>query len=96
MSLMQKDPPLDAVVWHADPAASGLRLRAWVESPAGEPAELCVYDREGDWHVGLPQTQYQWVASGTAHSVEDGKRRAYHTWLVMRDAPRRPQNEVIE
>lgn len=90
MTSTQKDPPLDAIEWHGDPAASGYRFRAWIESPLGEPAELCVYEAEGDWRVGLPRTQYQWMAMGTADGLEDGKRRAYQTWLAMRDAPKRP------
>jgi hypothetical protein len=70
------------VEWHFDPAASGPRLRAFVEHN-GEPAELVAY-QDGDWWLCLPKREYRPTASGIEADQVSAQRRVFEEWIQQR------------
>lgn len=58
--------------WQWDPAASGDRLRLFVD-PSGP--EVCVVYGDGSWAVDS-LTDYQFAAHGEEGTLQDGMRRA--------------------
>lgn len=80
----QLDPAFESIEWHGDPAASGYRHRAWVVSLKGEPAHLVAYE-SGHWGLGLPRTQYQYVATGDAPDLVGARRAVFDAWHRLRD-----------
>jgi hypothetical protein len=71
------------IKWFHDPAASGPRLRAWIESSKGEHAELVAY-LDGAWALGFPKRQYPYVAQGKEADVESAQKRVFRVWKAMR------------
>lgn len=77
---MQLPDPIDdlGVTWHADPAASGLRWRAFLFG--GD--ELIAYEG-GDWEVRLRAANGQTVASHNAPDAECARAAAARVYTAI-------------
>ena len=93
---MRVDMIFEELDWNFDAAAVGPRredarprLRAWVKSDTGEPAELVAYTEDagpdaGLWYLCFPRRQYQPVAQGREKDISSAQRRVFNVWVAMR------------
>lgn len=75
-------PAHSEILWHFDPAASGPRRRAFVETSRGEAAVLVAYD-DGRWAVDIPDRGPRYAASGVETGLALAQSRAFHAWLGL-------------
>lgn len=81
MTNFQHSPAFDEIAWHFDPAASGPRWRAFVET-SDESSVLVAYEN-GRWAVDIPARGPRYAASGEESGFAQAQSRAFHVWLGL-------------